>query len=76
MRPQSVCKECPEWTTGLLDGFLQWGRVNLPGFDWWLIISALLGGAMLVIAFPPTRQVVKAVAEVITTIWKKTAKKK
>ncbi len=65
-----------QWEKGALDGFIQWGRTHLIMFDWWLIVSALLGGAMLIIAFPPTRQVIRAVVEVITTVWKRTAKKK
>lgn len=73
---QRVVQACPKWESGALDGFLQWGRLNLPGFDWWLIMSALLGGSMLVIAFPPTRQVLKAVVEVVSTVWRKTARKK
>ena len=70
------CVECPAWKEGILDVPLQWGRNFIIGFDMWLILLAVLGGIVFIIAFPPTRRIIKLVIEVTKTVWKDTARKK
>lgn len=67
----NICEVCPEWIQGTLDPIIQWGRDNIVFFDIWLIISAILGGLILLISLPFSHKIIKRVINIIKTVWKR-----